>query len=94
MNILKPMIGALAGAFFLAGCAAVDTARTVVKAKGASVADQTLVDAEWAVCSLAPIGAVKRRYGQTVGRAETYKEFCDGDGRANIVAPNIVAPPE
>ena len=59
----------------------------VVKQKGAALADQGLSNAEWVVCKLTPIGAIKRRYGQTVERADTYKDFCDGDGQANVIAP-------
>lgn len=78
---------ALLAAFLLAGCAAVDTARDVVKVKGAEAADQALTGAEWVVCNAAPVGSVKRRYGQTMERADTYKDFCDGDGQANVIAP-------
>ena len=75
------------GALFLGGCAAIDTARDVIKLKGAEIADQVLTDAEWSVCQAASIGSIKRRYGQTVERADTYKDFCHGDGRANVVSP-------
>ncbi len=74
-------------ALLLGGCTALDTARDVVKLKGAQAADQGLTDAEWLVCNAAPIGSIKRRYGQTVERADTYREFCDGDGQANVIAP-------
>ena len=77
----------IALALLLGGCATLDTARDVVKQKGAQAADQGLTDAEWLVCNAAPIGSVKRRYGQTVERADTYKDFCDGDGKANVVSP-------
>ena len=58
-----------------------------MKVKGAEIADQALTDAEWAVCQAASVGSVKRRYGQTIKRADTYKDFCDGDGKANVIAP-------
>ena len=71
----------------LGGCATLDTARDVVKQKGAQAADTALLDAEWLVCKATSIGAVKRRYGQTMETAETYRRFCDGDGQANVVSP-------
>ncbi len=71
-------------ALLLGGCA---TARDVAKQKGAQAADSALLDAEWLVCKATSIGAVKRRYGQTVESAETYRRFCDGDGKANVVSP-------
>ena len=77
----KPIILVLA--LLLGACTALD----VVKQKGAALADQGLTDAEWVVCKLTPIGAIKRRYGQTVERADTYKDFCYGDGQANVIAP-------
>ena len=74
-------------ALLLSSCATLDTARDVVKQKGAQAADTALLDAEWLVCKATPIGAVKRRYGQTMEAAETYRRFCDGDGKANVVSP-------
>lgn len=81
------LAGVLAGAFLLAGCESIDTARDLIKQKGAKLADEGLTDAEWLVCSASSIGAIKRRYGRTVERADTYKEFCDGAGQANVIAP-------
>ena len=81
------IVGSLLGAFFLSGCETVDTTRTLIKQKGATTADQGLIDAEWLVCNAASIGSVNRRYGQTIERADTYKDFCHGDGRANVVSP-------
>lgn len=74
-------------ALLLASCSTVDTARGVIKQKGATLASEALVDAEWLVCNAATVGSIKRRYGQTVERADTYKDFCDGDGQANVIAP-------
>ncbi len=50
-------------------------------------ADKVLTNAEWVVCNLTSVGAIKRRYGQTIERANTYKDFCDSDGKANVIAP-------
>jgi len=71
----------------LGACANLDTARTTVAVKGAEVSDQVLADAHWATCYAASVGAVRRLYGQTVDRAATYKDFCQGDGNANVIAP-------
>ncbi len=85
MTLGRPIVIALA--LLLGACSTLDTAWDVVKLKGAQAADQGLLDAEWLVCKATPIGAIKRRYGQTVEAAETYRRFCDGDGQANVVAP-------
>ena len=85
--MLKPISISLALALLLGGCATLDIARDVVQQRGAAAADQGLSDAEWLVCKATPIGAIKRRYGQTIESAETYRRFCDGDGAANVVAP-------
>ena len=74
-------------ALLLGGCATLDTARGFVRDKEAKISSQLLLDAEWLVCVKSSIGSVKQRYGQTVERASTYKDFCDGDAKANIVAP-------
>lgn len=77
----------IALALILGSCTTLDTTRDVVRLKGAAAADQVLTDAKWLTCDAGSIGAVKRRYGQTVKSAETYRRFCDGDGQANVVAP-------
>ena len=77
----------IAAFVFLASCETVDTARGVVKLKGAKLADDVLLDAEWLICKKASIGSIKRKYGQTVDRANTYNDFCDGDGDSDVVAP-------
>ncbi len=74
-------------ALLLVGCAGLDTTRDVVKLKVAQAADQGLTDAEWLVCQASSVGAIKRKYGQTVERADTYRDFCEGDGQANVIAP-------
>ena len=71
----------------LGACGAIDTARDVVKVKGAEIADEALTDAEWVVCYASSVGAIKRRYGRTIESAGAYKDFCDGDGKANVIAP-------
>ena len=84
---MKSIYAALSLVLLLGGCSTLDTARDVVRQKGVQASDAVLQDAEWAVCKLSPVGAVKRRYGQTVESAETYRQFCDGDGQANVIAP-------
>lgn len=83
---MKLMISVIS-ALLLSSCATLDTARDVVKQKGAQASDALLLDAEWLVCKKSSIGAVKRRYGMTIETAETYRQFCDGDGKANVIAP-------
>ena len=73
---------------FLGACTEFTAVKKAVATKGAELSDDALVDAEWWVCYAASIGSVKRRYGATVERAETYKDFCHGDGDANVVKPS------
>ena len=74
---------ALALGLMLGACEYTDGA----KVKGAGLADKGLTEAEWLLCYAATIGSVKRRYGQTVERASTYKQFCDGSEAANVIVP-------
>ena len=69
----------------LGACSSVT--KDALKSRGANAADQLLIDSAWAVCELASIGSVNRKYGQTTARADTYKAFCKGDGKANVISP-------
>ena len=71
----------LALALVLGGCAMVDTA----KVTGAGISDRALQDAVWWTCHGSSVGAVKRLYGRTQERAELYREFCVGNGNANVI---------
>ena len=51
-----------------------------------------LENAEKFMCELAPIGAVKRRYG-TAEAAEAYKTLCERGGVENIIAPKMLSFP-
>ncbi len=84
---IRPMAGLLLAAMLLGGCETADTARDVLRVKGADAADKLLGDAWWTVCKASSIGAVERRYGKTVESAQTYHRFCHGDGEANVIAP-------
>ncbi len=74
-------------ALALGACETADTARDVIRVRGAQASDQTLSDAVWVVCKLTPIGAIERRYGMTIETAAAYRRFCHGDGEANVIAP-------
>ncbi len=74
-------------ALLLGACETADTARDVIRVKGAQTSDQTLTDALWVVCKASTIGAIERRYGMTVESAQMYHRFCHGDGEANVIAP-------
>jgi len=50
-----------------------------------------LESAEKFMCELAPVGAVKRRYG-SADVAEAYAKLCERGGAGNIIAPKVVAP--
>ena len=71
----------------LGGCASVDVAKKAVALKGAEISDMALKEAVWWTCQGSSVGAVKRMYGITSERASLYREFCQGSGTANVVAP-------
>ena len=75
------------GLLILGACAQVDLAKKVIAVKGAEVSATILTDAEWVLCRAASVGSVKDRYGTTEERATTYHEFCEGSGKANVIAP-------
>ena len=78
------LIGFVVGLLLLlSACSAVNTIAT----KGAEISDTALTNAEWMMCKGASVGSVKRRYGVTLERANLYREFCDGSGEANVIAP-------
>ena len=77
----------LFGTLLIMGCSSVDIAKKGLIQRGSEISDSALIDAEWWVCTAATVGSVKRRYGLTQERANLYREFCDGSGTANVVAP-------
>ncbi len=69
----------LVAALALANCGLTpqgDFIRGLVEDKGAQVFDEGLSNAEWFVCEAASIGSVKRRYGTSSKRIDTYNDFC------------------
>ena len=76
-----------AGLLVLSACASYETVRDTIVDKAADVADQVLIDSEFTLCEASTIGSVKRRYGQSVERANLYREFCSGSGIANVIRP-------
>ena len=86
MNI-KGWAGIGALLLILGACSTVDTVKTAIAVKGAELSAQALVDAEWWVCRAASVGSVKDRYGASLERADLYRNFCDGNGQANVIAP-------
>ncbi len=74
-------------ALSLSGCASYQAGKIAIVSKGAELSDEILTTAEWTVCYAASVGSIKRRYGMSVDRANLYREFCYGEGEANIVGP-------
>ena len=68
-----------------------DLTREVAKDKGAAVADQLLLNAEWWVCYGASIGSLKRRYGQTQATADVLNAYCNivAGGEGDIIGPGM-----
>ena len=74
----------LAGLMVFSGCA---TVKSAAVNKAAKLSTSALLDAEWWICKGSPIGSVQLKYGVTTERANMYKQFCFGQGSANIVGP-------
>ncbi len=85
MRMIKCLV--LFSTLLLIGCAQVDAGKKVLAQKGATLSDSALVDAVWWTCQGSSVGAVKRMYGASAERADLYREFCQGSGTANVVAP-------
>ena len=80
MKIWKPIILFL----FLTAC----TQITVDK-MGQKVNDDALMSAEWVICKAASHGAVDRRYGMSIDRANLHKSLCHGGAGANTIGPAL-----
>jgi len=61
-----------------------DFARIAVKEYGAQAYDEGLENAEWFICNAVSIGAVRRKYGKTEERAQTYRRLCQGAGDVKV----------
>ena len=83
MKRIVPLVLAL----LLAGCGFTgqgDFVREQISERGAQAMDEGLVNAEWFLCNAASIGSIKRRYGVSDDRAETYSELC---GEVSVLRP-------
>ena len=88
MNRYIPIILAL----MLAACGFTPQGNAVRSAVFSSIqkaGEAGLENAEKFMCELAPVGAVKRRYGSP-GTAEAYRKLCERGGAGNIIAPKVV----
>ena len=80
----------LAAVTLLAGCGFTPQGAAVRRAvvEGTARAGDTgLENAEWFLCEVAPVGAVKRRYGADGDMASAYTKLCDRAASAGIVTP-------
>jgi len=53
--------------------------RDVVQTRGAEIYDEGLENAEFFICRAASVGAVMRRYGSSVDRAQAWRTLCVAD---------------
>src|SRR5919106_2950891 len=75
-------------ALILAGCGVTtygDEARRIVSENGARVADKTLENVEWYLCSAAPIGSLRRKYGSDPQLASAYRALCVKPGDEDVI---------
>jgi len=71
----------------IAGCGFTsegDFARKAVKEYGAQAYDEGLENAEWFICNAVSVGAIRRKYGRTEERAQTYRQLCLGAGDVKL----------
>ena len=62
------------------GCAAVQAGKVAAVGKAAEIVQDGLTDAEWFVCTAAPVGSVMDRYGKTaayINHALVFLTPCD-----------------
>lgn len=67
---------------FLSGCGQTqigDRIRDAIKERGAEVYDTGLENAEFFICRGASVGAVMRRYGSDVEKAQAWRTLCTAD---------------
>ena len=80
---------ALAALLALAACGnAREAAREgfeALQTEGAAAADTLAKGAEWVVCNAATVGAVRRRWGQSVEDAKVYAAFCSSPQDAALM---------
>ncbi len=79
------IVGVAAVLALLSGCASFDTAKQVVTIKAAQVADEALLLSEYQLCVAASIGSIKRRYTQSIDRANEYNAFCGTPESAVVI---------
>lgn len=63
----------------LSGCAAYDAMAPKVADKGMKANDRALATAEWTICSAVSVGSVRRRYGKSTERANSWNRLCAAD---------------
>ena len=70
-----------------------DAVRSAVFSSIQKAGEAGLENAEKFMCELAPVGAVKRRYG-SADVAAAYAKLCERGAAGNIIAPRMVEPSE
>lgn len=84
----------IAGAMAVASCGQTgygDAARGIIRDKGAEVADEGLVNLEWALCNAQTIGAIRRRYVGTRKWA-AYVIICEWPAEYLVEPPRRLIP--
>lgn len=64
-----------------------DIARKAFAEGSMKAAKSGLENMEFGLCQLAPVGAIRDRYGKDPAMAAAYKTICEGDPDTNIVTP-------
>ena len=86
----RPIVLAAALPLLLGACGLTpqgDALRQGVAEYGARAADGALDNAEWVMCSAAPIGSIKRKYGTSEKMAEAYRALCGAGEDADVIGP-------
>ncbi len=82
-NLAIPILTIL----LLAGCAQLGAYKDEAKQKLSLTADTALADAVWWACEASSIGALRRKYGKSLRRASTYRDFCQGGSDVLLLGP-------
>ncbi len=93
---MKALLLALAITLLLTGCGFTpqgDALRGALQDRGAAAYDQAANNAKWFLREGASIGSIRRAYGTSQAKADAYRQLCEGESTARLLAPSPKAVP-
>lgn len=82
------VLGVVVVAVSLTGCGLTgfgDNIRENIQERGRDVADQSLENSMWFLCSAASIGSIKRRFGVNADMAQAYNAVCEEGSAVTVI---------